>query len=408
MEAIVERCAGLDVHQASVVGCVLVGTAEQKPRKEVRTFGTMTRDLLELKEWLRSYGVGQVGMESTGVYWKPVYAILEDEFEMVVGNARHIKNVPGRKTDVRDAEWIAKLLRHGLIARSFVPPPAIRELRDLLRYRHKLTQSRTSERNRLLKLLETANIKIASVVSDVFGVSGMAMLRALLQADCTPQQMAQLAKRQLRKKIAQLELALDGKVNEHHRFLLRLQLTRLEQVDGHLAELDERIDTQLSPYREQHRRLTDMPGIDWVLGAVLIAELGTDMTVFKSAKHLASWAGVCPGNHESAGKRSSGKTRKGNVHLTTALVEAANAGIRKKGSYLRAKFFKLKARRGYKRALIAVAHKMLLAAYHVMGGQTYNDLGETYLDQLNTTRTANQLVRRLERLGYRVKVESAA
>lgn len=405
MEPIVERCCGLDVHQATVVACILVGGAHQRPRKEVRSFGTKTRELMDLRDWLRENGCTRVGMEATGIYWKPVHAVLEDDFEIVVGNAHHIKNVPGRKTDVKDSEWIADLLRHGLISKSFVPPKPIRELRDLLRYRRKLVENRSAERNRLLKLLETANIKLASVASDVFGASGMAMLKALVRGDASPKEMAQLAKKLLRRKLAELELALEGKVEEHHRFVLEMQLSRLEQLDQHVAKLDERIDAKLAPYREQHARLTKIPGIDRVLAAVLIAELGTDMSVFKSAKHLAAWAGVCPGNNESAGKRKRTDTRKGNVHLMTALVEAAHNASRKKGSYLKDKFFRIKARRGYLRAAVAIGHKILKAVYVMLStGAEYKDLGEAYLDTLDAQRVKNNLIRRLERLGYDVTI----
>src|SRR6266852_1814721 len=340
--SIVERCCGLDVHQATIVACLLVGRASQKPRKAVKTFRAMTQDLLALRDWLLSEGCTHVGMESTGVYWKPVHAVLEGAFQIVVGNARHIRNVPGRKTDVKDSEWIADLLRHGLIAKSFVPPKPIRELRDLLRYRRKVVESRAAERNRLLKLLETANIKLASVAANVFGVSGMLMLNAILKDDSSPAQMAQLAKGRIRGKIPELKLALEGSVQEHHRFLLRLQLRRLKRADEDLAELEQRIDERLEPYREQQTLLVQIPGIDRIGAAVMIAELGTDMTVFHSAKHLAAWAGVCPGNNESAGKRKSDRVRSGNAHLKTALVEAANAASHKKGSYLKDKFFRIK------------------------------------------------------------------
>jgi transposase len=406
MEAIVERCCGLDVHQATVVACLLVGRAGPKPRKEVRTFGTTTRELLELREWLISEGCTQVGMESTGVYWMPVYAVLEDEFELVVGNAQQIRNVPGRKTDVKDSEWIADLLRHGLIPKSFVPPKPIRELRALLRYRRKVIESRTAERNRLLKLLETANIKLASVVSDVFGVSGMLMLRAIVDGAPTPEQMAQLARGKLRNKIELLAPALEGRVEEHHRFVLRLQIRRLDQADADVAELDGRIDQKLEPYATQHRLLKEIPGVERTLAATILAELGTDMTVFRSAAHLASWAGVCPGNHESAGKRSSGRTRKGNSFLKTALVEAAIGAGRKKGSYLKDKYWKLKSRRGPKRAAMAIAHKILVAVYHMLAtGNPYRDLGELFLDRLDTSRTVHALKRRIETLGYVVRLE---
>ena len=408
MDAIIERSCGLDVHQATVVACLLVGRAEEKPRKQIRTFGTLTRDLLELREWLVSEGCTHVAMESTGIYWTPVYALLEDDFELVVGNAHRIKNVPGRKTDVKDSEWIADLLRHGLIAKSFVPPKPVRELRDLVRYRRKLVQSRSAERNRLLKLLETANIKLSSVASNVFGASGMAMLKALVEGNSTPAQMAQLAKHLLRRKLAELELALDGRVEEHHRFLLRLQMERLEQVDSQIERADERIDRQLEPSREQRKRLAQIPGVERVVAAEVIAEIGTDMSVFKSDAHLASWAGVCPGNNESAGRNRSGRHRSGNVHLTTTLVEAAQAAIRKKKSYLRDKFMRLKARRGYKRALLAIARKILNAVYAMLStGADYHDLGEAYLDKLDQKHTTRNLVRRLERLGYAVQLQPA-
>jgi transposase len=405
MGPIIERGAGVDVGQAIVVACILVGKGHEKPRKEVRTFRTMTRDLLEMRDWFLSEGVTHVGMESTGVYWKPVYAILEADFQVIVGNAQHIKNVPGRKTDVKDAEWLADLVRHGLIAKSFVPPPSIRVLRDLLRYRRKLVESRTSERNRLLKLLETANIKLSSVASDVFGASGMLMLRALLEGASTPQEMARLAKGRLREKTAELELALEGRMDFDHRFLLGLQLQRLEQVDSDIARVDERINERLKPYQEQHVRLTQIPGVDHVLAATLIAEVGVDMSVFHSARHLAAWAGVSPGNNESAGKKKNGQARKGNIHLTTALYDAGRSASQAKGTYLKDKFYRLKARRGYNRAAIAIGHKILLAAYHMLSkGVDYKELGEAYLDHLDKTKVAGNLVRRLQRLGYEVTV----
>jgi transposase len=408
MEAIVERTCGLDVHQATVVACLLVGAADRKPRKEVRTFGTMTPDLVRLREWLRAEGCTHVGMESTGIYWMPVYTMLEGDFELVVGNATHIKQVPGRKTDVKDSEWIADLLRHGLIRRSFVPPKPLRELRDLLRYRRKLVESQTAERNRMLKLLETANIKLATVASDVFGVSGRRMLRALLEGTLTPGQMAELAKGSLRKKLTVLAAALDGRVEDHHRFLLSMQLERMEEVEATIKKLDERIDEKLVPYQEQHKRLTQIPGVDRIGAAVIIAELGVDMSVFATVRHAAAWAGVCPGNNESAGKRKGTPGRRGNTHLTTALVQAAICASRTKGTYLKEKYWKLKARRGPMRAALAVAHKILVAAYHMLAtGADYQDLGPTHLDRLSITTTKNGLVKRLERLGYQVTLTEA-
>lgn len=408
MDAMIERCCGLDVHQATVVACLLVGAAGRKPRKEVRTFGTTTRELLGLRDWLAAEGCTHVAMESTGVYWMPVYTVLEDDFALLVGNAQRIRNVPGRKTDVKDSEWIADLLRHGLIAKSFVPPKPIRELRALLRYRRKLVEARTSERNRLLKLLETANIKLSSIVSDVFGVSGMQILRAILDGRLTAEQMAEMARGRMRSKIDLLIPALEGRVEEHHRFILGLQLRRLEQADGDVAELEARISTKLEPYSTQHRLLKQIPGVDRTLAAILIAELGTDMTVFHGPGHIASWAGVCPGNNESAGKRKSSRTRTGNVFLTTALVEAALSASRKKSGYLKDKYWRLKARRGPKRAAIAIAHKILLSAYRMMGtGQPYRELGDSFLDRIDTTRTVHGLKRRIERLGFVVRIAPA-
>lgn len=408
MEPIVERSCGLDVHQATVVACLLVGSANQRPRKEVRSFGTKTRELMELRDWLRENGCTHVGMEATGIYWKPVHAVLEDDFEVVVGNAHHIKNVPGRKTDVKDSEWIADLVRHGLIRKSFVPPKPLRELRDLLRYRRKLTDSQTAERNRMLKLLETANIKLATVASNVFGASGRTMLRALLDGKLTPEQMADLAKGRLRKKLAELAPALDGRVEEHHRFLLGMQLERMEQVEATIKKLDERIDEKLMPYQKQHKLLAQIPGVDRVGAAVIIAELGVDMTVFPTVRHAAAWAGVCPGNNESAGKRKGQQGRKGNPHLTTALVQAAVAASRTKGTYLKEKYWRLKARRGPMRAALAVAHKILIAAYHMLANDTdHRDLGADHLDKISVVSTKNSLVKRLERLGYRVTLQEA-
>src|SRR6516162_7402827 len=310
MQALIERCCGLDVHQETVVACLMIGAPGVRPSKEVRTFRTVTRDLEALRDWLAAEGVTHVGMESTGVYWRPVYAVLEGHFDLIVGNAQHIRNVPGRKTDVKDAEWIADLVRHGLIAKSFVPPRPMWEMRELLRYRRKLTESPPAERNRLLKLLETANIKLASIMSDVFGVSGRAMLRALIDGQASVEAMADLARGQLRRKRSDLILALEGRMEEHHRFLLATQLRRLEAIEQDIAALDLRINERLEPYRMPHALLMQIPGVDWLVAAVIIAEIGVDMGVFLSVYHLSAWAGVCPGSHESAGRRNSGRPEK--------------------------------------------------------------------------------------------------
>jgi len=408
LEAIVERCCGLDVHQATVVACLLVGSAERRPRKVTRTWGTSTSELEELRAWLLAEGCTHVGMESTGVYWVPVYNVLEDCFELVVGNAAHIKNVPGRKTDVKDAEWIADLVRHGLIRKSFVPPKWQRALRDLVRYRRKLVESETAERNRLLRLLETCNIKLSSVASDVFGVSGRAMLRALIEGTATPEHMAKLARGSLRRKTDRLTLALRGQLEEHHRFLLRLQLERVERIEADIAVVMARIDQALAPYLEQLERLTQIPGVDRIGAATIIAELGIDMSIFPTARHAAAWAGVSPGNNQSAGKRAGNAKRRGNVHLMTALVQAAFGASRKKGSYLKERFWRLKARRGERRAAMAVAHSILVAAYEMLRRHAqYRDLGAAYLDHIARAVTEKRFVRRLEALGYRVTLQTA-
>src|SRR3712207_6541960 len=315
MEALIERCAGLDVHQASVVCCVLIGAPGRGPQKLLRSFGTTTRELEALRAWLVAHGVTHVGMESTGVYWKPVYAVLEGHFELIVGNAHHIKNVPGRKTDVKDAEWIAQLVRHGLVAPSFVPPPAIRDLRELVRCRRALIETRTAMRNRVLKLLEGANIKLSGVASDVFGVSGMAMLEALAVGRAGASEMAGLARGRMRRKHAELEAALEGRMREHQRFLLAMQLRQLGEVERDLEALDARIDAQLAPFRLQHGLLLQIPGVDRVTAAAILAEIGTGMGVFATARRLAAWAGVAPGNYESAGKPKGAAVRRGNVFL---------------------------------------------------------------------------------------------
>jgi transposase len=408
MEAIVERCCGLDVHQETVVACVIRGVPGRRPTKEVRTFGTVTRGLLALRQWLEAEQVTHVGMESTGVYWIPVFRILEGGFELVIGNAHHIKNVPGRKTDVKDSEWIADLVRHGLIRPSFVPPPPIRELRELTRYRRKLVDDLTRERNRIQKLLETACIKLASVMSDVLGASGRAMLTALVEGQRDPETLAQLAKGSLRRKIPLLIEALDGRFEPHHQFLLAFELRRLADGERSLAALDAHIDTKLVPYQRELALLVQIPGIERLTAAAIIAELGVDMSVFPSAAHAAAWAGASPGNNESAGKHHRAPARKGNVHLLTALVQAAAGATHKRGSYLREKFWRLKVRRGSKRALVAIAHKILVAIYHMLrDDRPYVDLGEDYLKRHAGPAQKRHLVRQLERMGFEVTLAPA-
>jgi transposase len=410
MDVVVPCCAGLDVHQASVVACVNRSGPRGGSQKEVRTFGTMRDDLIALREWLKASGVTLAAMESTGVYWKPVYEALEGYVELVVANAQHIKNVPGRKTDVKDCAWISDLARHGLIRPGFVPPRAIRELRELNRYRRKLAQLQAGERNRLIKVLETAGIKLAGVASDVFGVSGRAMLRALIEGNDTPLGMAQLARGKLRRKQNDLARALDAPLATHQRLMLRTQLDRIERTEAQLEEIDARLREMSTPYVPFLRRLMSIPGVDWLNAITVIAEIGVDMSVFRSAAHLASWTGLCPGNNESAGNKRSGKTRKGNVVLKTALVSAAVTGSRRaNGTYLAEKYRRLAARRGKLKAAVAIAHKILISIWHMLSNSTfYQDPGAGHLDKLDRTRNARHLVRRLANMGFDVQPHDRA
>jgi transposase len=403
MEAIIDKCCGLDVHQATVVACALVGEGLGRPKKVVRTFRTFTRDLQALRDWLTELGVTHVGMESTGIYWVPVFRVLEGGFELVVGNAQHIKNVPGRKTDVKDSEWLAQLVRCGLVRPSFVPPLAIRELRELTRLRRSQMNDQARIRNRIQKQLETAGIKLAAVASDVFGASGRAMLQALAAGQTEAKKLAQLAKSVLRRKIPALIDALEGNFEEHHRFLLGYQLERLAEVERAVAALDVRIDQKLEPYQVELALLMQIPGFDRTVAASFIAETGGDMSVFPTERHLAAWTGVSPGNNESGGKSRPTSKRKGNVHLTTTLVQAALGAIKKRGSYYKDKYWRLRSRRGAMRAMVAIAHKLLIAAYEVLcHRKPFVDLGDQYLTRRSDTDVTRKLVRRLETLGYNV------
>ena len=406
MEVLVPRGCGLDVHQSTVVACLLTGEPGRLPRKQVRTFSAMTAGLIEMRDWLKSADCTAVAMEATGVYWQPVYHLLERDFDLVVANARHIKAVPGRKTDVKDAEWIADLLRHGLLRPSYVPPPELRELRALLRYRVKLVNARSAERNRVTKLLERCNIKLSSVASDIFGLSGRLMLDALRRGQSGPEEMAGLAKGRMRSKLPLLKLALEGRMEAHHRQLLSMQLDRIDRLDRDLAQMDAKLQAKLRPYAHQVELLDGIPGVNWVTAVTVIAEIGIKMSQWPTVGQLTSWAGLCPGQNESAGKRGVGKIRPGNPYLRSALVEAAVAATCAKGCYFREKYYRLKARRGHKRAIVAVAHKILVAIYHVLGSETpYQELGADYFERLEPERLKRNLVCRLERLGYQVHLE---
>jgi transposase len=388
------------VHQATVVACVLVSEeGKTKPRKVVRTFRTVRRELEELRGWLLEEAITTVVMEGTGVYWRPVYAVLEGHLDLYVVNARHVRNVPGRKTDVKDSEWLAMLLRMGLLRKSFVPSKAIRALRDLTRYRRMLVQSETTEKNRILKVLETAGVKVATFASDVFGASGMAMLQALAKGTLPPEQIAELARGKLRQKIPDLRLAFDVLVEEHHRILLRDLLERLAQTARDIARYEDLLETYVAPYEKNLALLCTIDGIQRRAAIEIFAEVGPDLADFPSDANFAAWTGTCPGKNESAGKSKSARRRRGNPYLQSILVEAALAASRKKATYLRDKYHRLKARRGSMRALFAIAHKLARAVFRALTtGEPYRDLGPDYLDAQNKGSLVRQLINRLKRI----------
>jgi len=407
VEILYQRCCGLDVHKKMIVACLRQTDEAGKVGKQVRTFGTTTSELLTLSDWLVEAGCTHVAMEATGVYWKPVYNILEGQMELLVVNAQHIKAVPGRKTDVKDAEWIAELLQHGLLRASFIPPQSQRDLRDLTRYRTTLVRERARIVNRLQKVLEDANLKLAGVATDVMGVSGRAMLEALLAGQTDTGQLAELAKGRLRKKIPQLKEALTGRVRQHHRFLLSEQLSHIDYLDEAIDRLSAEIGERLHPFEQEIRLLDTIPGINRQTAEELIAEIGTDMSRFPDGHHLASWAGMCPGHNESGGKRKSGKTRKGNGWLRSTLVEAAHGAAHTKDTYLASQYHRLVGRRGKKRALVAVGHSLLIISHYVLKRrQAYYDLGSNYFEDLHRQRVERNLVQRLENLGYKVTLEA--
>jgi Transposase and inactivated derivatives len=410
MDTIYPDCAGLDVHKDSVYACVRHLSPGGKVRQEVRAFGTATRALLELSDWLAGEGVTHVAMESTGVYWKPVWNVLEDRFDVMVVNARHIKQVPGRKTDVKDCQWIAQLLQHGLLKASFVPDRPLRELRDLTRQRAQLIQERSRVANRVQKTLEDANIKLASVASDALGASGRQMIQALIDGNQTPEQMADLARRRLREKIPQLREALSGKVTDHHRFMLRQLMEQMRHLEGQVETFDARIEQVMGPLQQAAVGMLDqIPGLDVRAAQNIVAEIGVDMSRFPSAAHLSAWAGLCPGNNRSAGKRKRGKMTEGNRWLKRTLTQCAWAASRTKGSYFQVQYRRLAGRRGKKRAAAAVGHSQLVVAYHMLrDGTAYEDLGPNHFDNLVESQRTGHLVKRLEKLGFRVTLEKAA
>jgi transposase len=408
MEVIYPRCCGLDVHKREVVACVVTTESDGIPSKTIRAFGTMTPDILALADWLAAHEVTHIAMESTGVYWKPLWNLLEESFALLLVNARHVKAVPGRKTDVRDCEWLADLLRHGLLTGSFVPDRSQRELRELTRYRTSLVRERTAAANRLQKTLEGANIKLASVATDILGKSGREILAALVAGETEAAQLAQFAQGRLREKIPQLERALVGCIGTHHRVLVAEQVAHVDFLEESIARVNAEIAERVRPDEDAITRLDTIPGVGRAVAEALVAEIGSDLTRFPSAKHLASWAGLCPGNHESAGQRHSGKTRKGSPWLRACLVQAAHAAARTKGTYLAAQYRRLAARRGRAKAAVAVAHSILIIAYHVLTeGTAYRDLGGHYFDERDRQGVERRLVHRLEGLGYTVSLHLA-
>jgi transposase len=408
METLVERCAGLDVHKDSVAACVRVPDCAGGRQQVIQTFGTTTADVLALRDWLAAYGVTVVGMEATGVYWKPVYYLLEDAFECRLFNARHLRNVPGRKTDVADAAWICQLLEHGLVRPSFVPPKAIRELRNLTRYRTAQVEERTREAQRLDKVLQDAGIKLSSVASEVLGVSSRAMLQALVEGTRDPAILAELAKGALRKKLPQLRLALAGRFGAHHALLVGTILAKLDFLDEAIAALSAEIEATTRPFAAEIDLLRTIPGVDRRTAEGLVAEIGVDMTRFGAPGRLASWTGMCPGNNESAGKRGRGTTRKGSKWLRAYLRQAAKAAGRTKATYLAAQYARLRGRRGPAKATVAVGHSIIVAMYYMLTRrQPYRDLGPDYFSRRHSREHhARRLARQLQALGYKVTLQS--
>jgi len=406
MEMVLERCCGLDVHKATVAACVWRRDAGGRVSKATQTFGTMTAELLVLADWLQAHQVTHVAMESTGVFWQPVFNLLEADFQVLLVNAEHIKRVPGRKTDVTDCEWIAELLAHGLLKGSFIPPPPIRELRDLTRYRKSLIDERVREVNRLHKLLQAANLKLSSVASDVLGLSGRQMLAALVEGTTDPAVLAELAQGKLRKKLPALRQALQGRFRPHHRFLLEQILGHLDFLDEAIAKLSAEVAERTAPFDDVLQCLDTIPGVDRKAAEGTLAELGVDMARFPTHRHLAAWTGLCPGNYESAGKRKRGKARKGDPWFRRYAIEMALAASRSKDTYLSALYHRLVRRKGHKKAIVAVAHAIVVIMYHVIKHRVpYRELGADYFDKLNVTQIQRHHVRRLEGLGFKVTLE---
>jgi transposase len=409
MDQLIDRVAGLDVHKATVVATVRTPGVDGSRVSRTETFGTMTADLIALRDWLHAHGVTHVALESTGVYWKPIYYVLEDGFQLLLINMLELKHVPGRKTDVKDSEWLAQLLECGLLKASFVPPPAIRELRDITRYQVQQVRDRAREVNRLCKVLEDAGIKLTSVATDVLGVSGRAMVEALLAGTTDPTVLAELARGKLRKKLPALRRALQGRFRRHHAFLVEQILGKIDFLDETLDRITTELDERLAPFAPMLANLDTIPGVNRTTAVSILAETGGDMARFPTAGHLCSWAGMCPGHDESAGKRRTGKTRKANRYLRAALIQSALGASHTTASALQARYHRVKRHRGHKKAVVAVGHQILEIAFHVMRDDvTYDELGADYFDRRHRDRTVRRHVRQLEALGFHVTIETAA
>jgi transposase len=409
METVVERPAALDVHKEQVTACVRVPAGRGRRAQQVAEFKTTVQGLLALRDWLKAHGVTQVAMEASGVYWKPPWAILEDEFECLLVNARHVKQVPGRKTDVSDAAWLCQLLEAGLLKASFVPPKPIRTLRNLTRYRKAQIGERQREANRLHKILEDTGIKLDCVATDILGASGRAMLDALCRGTTDPAVLADLAKGRLRAKLPALREALEGRFDAEHGIVVSAILAHIDFLDEQIDVLSEAIEEQIHPFAAAVELLSTIPGVQKRTAEVIVAEIGSDMSVFPTAGHLASWAGLCPGNDESAGRRRSGRSRKGSRWLAIALTEAAQANTRSRDTYLAAQYRRLRARRGHRRALGAVRHSIIVACWHMLAtGEIYHDAGGDYFTRIDPDKQTRRLVAQLERLGHTVTLQEAA
>jgi transposase len=404
MEPILISCAGMDVHEKKVDVCIAHGPFDKPSKFEIRTFSTMTSDLEELRIWLKKYEVTTIGMESTGVYWKPIFNVMEGEFKIVLANAQRLKAIPRKKTDILDCKRIANLLRFGLLPNSFIPPREIQDLRDLNRTRRKLIGMMTSEKNRLVKVLEEANIKLSSVVTKIYGVSSLAFIRSLLEKDrLSREDISQMAKGKLKKKVDLLEKALNGKLTDHHRFLLRMHLENIDHFAKQITKIDKEIQRKMVPFQKESKLIRTIPGISEVNASAILAEIGIDMSQFPDEAHLSSWAGVCPGNNESAGKKKSGKTQKGNSFLKGTLTESAWAASKTKDTSYNAFYHNILRRRGKKRAIVALAHRMLIDIYYVLKtGEPYQDIGAEAISERATSRRERSMIRSLEKAGYSV------